>query len=467
MLFNSIHYLVFLPVVVVIYFALSHRWRRLFLLGASYYFYAVFSWKLSLLLLWSAALDYSMALVIDKYRERPQLKKLALAASLIGNLTPLLVFKYLDFFNASITSIVGQQYWPTLQFALPMGISFYTFETISYTVDVYRGHLKPERNITDYLLFITYFPHLVAGPILRADQILPQFRENHQPNSERMLSGALLIVWGLGKKVFIADPMSALVERVFGTSHSFSSPTAFSGPALLMATYAFAAQIYCDFSAYTDIAVGSGRILGFRIGVNFDRPYLSSSIRDFWRRWHISLSTWLRDYVYIPLGGSKGSPVRTYINLAATMLLGGLWHGASWTFVIWGGLHGFYLIVERLLEGKVSDQQSSAFVRLLRWLLTFHLVCLAWIFFRASDLTQALLIVKGILTWQPGEHQSLIPVAVVAMILGIQFIKRHVDFSAIVLRYPFASRWFVYASLAVIATALAAGRSPEFIYFQF
>jgi alginate O-acetyltransferase complex protein AlgI len=466
-LFNSLHYLIFLPLVALGYFALPGRWRRLFLLAASYYFYAVFSLKLSLLLIWSALLDFSMALLIEKYRERPRLKKLALLCSLIGNLTPLIVFKYLDFFNASIGSITGAPPWPVLHLALPMGISFYTFETISYTVDVYRGHLKAERSLIDYLLFITYFPHLVAGPILRADKILPQFQEQHSPNGERILSGALLVVWGLLKKVFIADPMGGIVEHVYGAAGLERSPSEFSGLTLLIATYAFAIQIYCDFSAYSDIAIGSGRILGFRIGINFDSPYLATSLRDFWRRWHISLSTWLRDYLYIPLGGSHGARWRTYVNLMLTMLLGGLWHGASWTFVIWGLLHGLFLAGERWFGVEEVARDAPAWVRVARALVTFHLVCLAWVFFRAASASQALGIVTGILTWQAGASVSPLPVLLLLGLLAGQLWCRSENFGSRFLRHPTGSRWLAYGLVAVVATALVSGRSPEFIYFQF
>lgn len=468
MLFNSLHYLVFLPVVTAVFFALRGRARRLFLLGASFYFYAVFSLPLCLLLLWAAVLDFSMALVIHRFRARPRAKRLALVASLAGNLTPLLVFKYLDFLSLTLAGWTGHAPWPLLNLVLPLGISFYTFETISYTVDVYRGKLEPTRDFVDYLLFLTYFPHLVAGPILRAGEILPQFREAHAPNAERMLSGGQLVVWGLLKKLFVADPMGSLVGAVYGTAGEPVVPETLSGAALLLGTYAFAAQIYCDFSAYSDIAIGSGRILGFRIERNFDAPYLATSLRDFWRRWHISLSTWLRDYLYIPLGGSRGGRLRTHVNLMVTMLLGGLWHGASWNFVIWGGLHGLYLIAERGLGAERVDPAAPAWQRAARGLLTFHLVCLAWVFFRAQELPQALAIVRGILTWQVGARPiGLAPLAALALITGVQLLRRCGLSGERLLQWPRTLRWALYAAVALIVTALAGGRSPEFIYFQF
>jgi D-alanyl-lipoteichoic acid acyltransferase DltB (MBOAT superfamily) len=464
MFFNSTQYLIFLPLVAIAYLAYRRPERRLLLLAASIYFYSVFSFKLLALLFWSSLLDFAMAQVIERNRGRPGIMKLALVTSIVGNLTPLFIFKYIDFFNHSLAALLGFHPWPILHLVLPMGISFYTFETISYTVDVYRGHLRAENSLLDYMLFILFFPHLVAGPILRARDILPQFREDHRPNADRILSGVQLVVWGLLKKVFLADPMGDFV------AHVYDSPAvaSFSGPALLLATYAFAIQIYCDFSAYSDIAIGSARILGFRFGKNFDAPYLAVTLRDFWRRWHISLSSWLRDYVYIPLGGGRISPARTYVNLIATMLIGGLWHGASFTFVVWGLIHGGYLAGERALGvDKLEARELPVWEKLVRGVLTFHLVCLAWIFFRASSFDQAWKVLRGILTWQDGVGIGLAPLGGLFLLIVGQIVKRRIDLEGWVLRFPTLSRWIMYACVALILTALAGGRSPEFIYFQF
>ena len=467
MLFNSLHFLVFFPLVVVIYFALPQRPRRLFLLVASFYFYCVFSIPLSLLLVWSTVLDYTVARII--YRsDRPAVRKAALIASLAGNLGVLCTFKYLDFFNYSITAILGHEPWPVLNLVLPMGISFYTFQTMAYTIDVYRGELEARKSILDVALYVTFFPQLVAGPIMRGKTLLPQFSENHQPNAERILSGVMLCVWGLMKKVYIAEPMGLIVNSVYGTASSPLSPDQFSAAALLIATYAFAIQIYCDFSGYSDIAIGAGRVLGFRLMKNFDSPYLATTIREFWRRWHISLSTWLRDYLYIPLGGSRGSNPRTYVNLTITMLLGGLWHGANWTFVIWGGLHGLYLAGERWLGiDKLDRTKMNWTERWLRGVITFHLVCLAWIFFRCPTAQQAFQVLSRIVTFAEGEGTSLAPLGVLALVVGVQIAKSRVDFSAVALRAPGVARWGVYACLILLVVVLAGSRSPEFIYFQF
>ena len=467
MLFNSIHFLIFLPLVAVVYFRLGPYQRKVFLLAASYYFYWVFSIPLSLLLVWSTVSNYAAALVIQS-SDRPGVRKAALVGGLVGNLGILAVFKYLNFFNHSLESILGVTPWPELSLLLPMGISFYTFQTMAYTVDVYRGHLKAEKSLLDVALYVSFFPQLVAGPIMRGSTLLPQFGERHEPNSERILSGVMLVTWGLLKKVFVADPMGRIVDSVYGPMAAPLPPDQFSSMALLVGTYAFAIQIYCDFSAYSDIAIGAGRILGFRLMKNFDSPYLSTTIREFWRRWHISLSTWLRDYLYIPLGGNRKGNLRTYINLALTMLLGGLWHGVNWTFVIWGGLHGLYLAGERMLGIDKLDRSKMGFAeKWVRGLITFHLVCLAWIFFRCPSASQAFAIIGRICSFEGGERISNMPLVALVMIIAVQIAKHRVDFSGRALQRPNVARWGVYACMGILVIALAGARSPDFIYFQF
>ncbi|RME39425.1 MAG: MBOAT family protein [Planctomycetota bacterium] len=467
MLFNSIHFLIFLPLVTAVYFALPLRPRRIFLLAASFYFYCVFSIPLSLLLVWSTLLDYTASRIIQASR-RAAVRKAALITSIVGNLGMLAVFKYLDFFNHSLHSLLGFAPWPELNLILPMGISFYTFQTMAYTIDVYRGDLKASRSILDVALYVSFFPQLVAGPIMRGTTLLPQFHEEHRFNSERVFSGALLCLWGLVKKICVADPMGRIVDAVYGTEVFPRDPAAFSGFALLLATYAFAIQIYCDFSAYSDIARGAGRILGFRIMENFRAPYLAVTIREFWRRWHISLSTWLRDYLYIPLGGSRVSRTRTYVNLFITMLLGGLWHGANWTFVIWGGLHGIYLAVERMLGvDRLDRSRMSAVEQWARGIVTFHLVCLAWVFFRAPSAAYAFEVIARIVSGASGATITPAPLIVLVLLILGHLLTRRVDFHALALRRPHLTRWVSYACLAVIVRALVGGPSPEFIYFQF
>lgn len=468
MLFNSIHFLVFMPVVTVLYFALrDQRRRRLLLLAASLYFYATWSAPFLLLMAWQSFFDYYASLIIGRSTHE-RTRRTVLIVGLTVNTLTLCVFKYHQFVNTSLGALFGQPHlWTPLNIVLPMAISFYTFEAMSYLVDVYHRKLPPCKSVLDYALYITFFPHLVAGPIMRATDLLPQFQEKHEPNAERILSGVLLCVWGLIKKTYIADPMGVIANAVYGHGGMGDVATT-SGAGLLLATYAFAVQIYCDFSAYSDVARGAGRILGYRIMVNFDSPYLAVTVRDFWRRWHISLSTWLRDYLYVPLGGSRVSEARTYVNLAITMLIGGLWHGASWTFVVWGGLQGLYLIVERATgTDRLDPRKMSTVERLARGVVTFHLTCLAWIFFRANSEAQALQVVWRILTWASGDAVSLAPALWVLAIVGGQIVKSRVKFGELFLDRPALARWGVYASVALLVLVYAGSPSPEFIYFQF
>ncbi len=462
MLFNSLHYLIFFPLVACIYFALPLMARRYWLLACSFYFYCVFSIPLSLLLVYSTVLDYTMARVIDASNAQWK-RRAALCISLIGNLAVLFAFKYVDFFAQSVNDIAGKEMVPAFNVILPMGISFYTFQTMAYTIDVYRKQIKAERNILDVALYVAYFPQLVAGPIMRAGDLLPQFKEKHEINTTRILSGFLLVAWGLSKKIFIAEPMGQFVDPVY------ANPENYSGAALLLATYAFAIQIFADFSAYTDIAIGSARILGFRLMENFRTPYLATSVRDFWRRWHISLSTWLRDYLYISLGGNRKGAARTYASLIITMLLGGLWHGASWNFVIWGGLHGAALAIERMVTGKRKPSPSPAkrSNELIKWFFTFHFICLAWIFFRARSFEAAIDVISGIASWQDGMAISYVPLGVLGALLATQYMQTKIDVHGFFMRHAFVGRWLAYTGLLFCALAMAGGSSPEFIYFQF
>jgi D-alanyl-lipoteichoic acid acyltransferase DltB (MBOAT superfamily) len=348
-----------------------------------------------------------------------------------------------------------------VRLVLPMGISFYAFQTLSYTIDVYNGATKASDDFVDVALYVAFFPQLVAGPIMRSDDLLPQFRHVHQPNLDRILSGALLMGWGMVKKAYIADPVARVVNEVFG------APEGYSGLALLIAVYGFAVQIYCDFSAYSDIARGAGRCLGFEVMVNFDTPYLSTSLRDFWRRWHISLSSWLRDYLYIPLGGNRYGTVYTYRNLFLTMLLGGLWHGASWNFVIWGALHGGGLAIERALSLH-SLGGRGRLAGFLRGVVVFHFVCLAWVFFRAETLPISVTVVTRIVTGAAGATVSWLPVAMLlALLVGSAWLRRRNHVLAWLETHPAAGRWTMYALVLLLASLFARQAAPDFIYFQF
>jgi alginate O-acetyltransferase complex protein AlgI len=401
MQFNSIQYLVFLPIVWLLWIALPNRHRWMPLLVSSYYFYMQWNAFYLTLIVASTLNDYWLAIAIDKAKSHSYRVGL-LVASLVTNLGMLFVFKYWDFFNHSAASVAGSLglTWtiPSLNVLLPVGISFYTFQTLSYTIDVYKGVIPSERHLGRFATFVAFFPQLVAGPIERAKNLLPQLNHACPIEWPRMQSGLLLILWGLFKKVVVADRLSIYVDTVY------NNPSDHNGTTLLIATYAFAFQIYCDFSAYSDIAIGSARLFNVDLMVNFRSPYFATNMQEFWHRWHISLSTWLRDYLYIPLGGNRYGEMRTYINLMITMLLGGLWHGATWNFVIWGALHGVALAALRLWNrqkpqrNQVASTWRSASIGL-RILFTFHFVCFTWVFFRAATLADAWLVLSRLPRW--------------------------------------------------------------------
>ncbi len=476
MLFNSFHYLLFLPIVAFLYFAMGPKPRKWLLLCASLYFYMVFSIPFVFLLISSVFINFLISRKIHDTRDRTRRRTL-LAVGLFCNLGLLFFFKYYNFAAFSLATILGarERTWIIEAVVLPMGISFFTFQAISYLMDVYRREIAATDSLLDMALYITFFPQLVAGPIMRGKTFMPQFSETHHPNSTRIFSGVLLCLWGFIKKSFIADPIGAYVDKVYGDPLQLWSGMAlnadhaqFSGLTLLMATYAFAIQIYCDFSGYTDIARGSARVFGFRLMVNFNAPYLAESFRDFWRKWHISLSTWLRDYLYIPLGGNRKGAFNTYRNMMITMLLGGLWHGANWTFVIWGVLHGIFLSLERFFgRANRREEGSNILFRALNVFLVFHMVCLAWIFFRSSTAPQAFAIIQGIVSWQDGERLSIYPLLILMLLFSAQLLKKKANFGELCLRHPIPSRWACYIIVVLLALLYAGSPPPEFIYFQF
>lgn len=400
MLFNSLHFLLFFPIVVAAYFLLPFKYRWAFLLGASYYFYMCWKPEYVLLLLVSTLIDFYAGIQIGKAASL-QKRKLFLLLSLSSNLGILFLFKYFNFLNASARALFDHfnifYNVPMFELLLPVGISFYTFQTMSYVIDVYRGDQKPEKHFGMFALYVTFFPQLVAGPIERSTTLMPQFYERHSFDWPRTLDGLKLMLWGFFKKVVIADRLAGYVNQVY------NDPANADGLNLLIATYFFAFQIYCDFSGYSDIAVGTARVLGFELMTNFERPYFAKSIAEFWKRWHISLSTWFKDYLYIPLGGNRVAKWRWCANLFIVFLVSGLWHGANWTFVVWGALHGFYLVFSILTgDGRSKLRRALALdrlpglVKISQILITFHLVLLAWIFFRANHLADALLIIEKI-----------------------------------------------------------------------
>ncbi|HTS19122.1 MAG TPA: MBOAT family O-acyltransferase [Verrucomicrobiae bacterium] len=376
MLFNSWQFFVFLAVVLALYYSLATLPQNRMLLVASYFFYGWWDWRFTSLLMISTIFDFHISIAIDN-ASNPRRRKLLLLASILVNFGMLGFFKYFNFFIDSAAHVIQwfglQPHLPVLRIILPAGISFYTFQTMNYVIDVYNRKMKPTTDFLTYALFVSYFPHLVAGPIIRAEVLLPQLLRKRIVTNEHLNTGGALILIGLFKKVVIADVLSPDVQPFFTTPHAFSSLL------LLKGLYYFSLQIYCDFSGYTDIARGVSRLLGIELPENFNQPYLSRNITEFWRRWHISLSTWLRDYLYIPLGGNRRGRVRTYINLFITMLLGGLWHGANWTFVAWGFLHGLYLAAHKFyLEVRSSavSVTSNWLTNALKVFVTFHLVAL-------------------------------------------------------------------------------------------
>jgi len=396
MLFNSLDFLIFFPVIVGLYFALSPKYRWVLLLGASYYFYMCWKAEYIILIVFSTLVDYfaagQMARIQEKKKRRP-----FLYLSLLSNLGLLFFFKYWNFFSGETRALLDS--WnimvdvPTFQLLLPVGISFYTFQTLSYTIDVYNGKLEPEKNLGRFALYVSFFPQLVAGPIERATHLLPQLRKTFDFDYQRVVSGLQQMLWGFFKKVVIADRLAVYVNEIY------ASPGDENGLALLLATYFFAFQIYCDFSGYSDIAIGAARVMGYDLMENFRTPYLSRSIREFWSRWHISLSTWFRDYLYIPLGGNRVPQVRWFLNLFIVFVVSGFWHGANWTFLIWGALHGSYLVAEILWKRLPFAQFKGIPTRLKNILsigITFHLTLLAWVFFRANSLGDATTVIRSV-----------------------------------------------------------------------
>ena len=469
MLFNSIAFLCFLPVVLLGVSALPPRWRNLFLLAASYFFYGSWDWRFLLLLFGTTCVDYWAAYWIAR-SATPAGRRGFLLLSIGTNLTVLGFFKYWNFFIGSATQLltalgVHASPW-TLSVILPVGVSFYTFQSMAYVIDVYRGDMQPATRFRDYALAVSFFPQLVAGPIERISHLLPQLLAQVKPSPERIQVGLTLMILGFTKKVLIADVLAPEVDRIF------THPGQMSSGLLLKGAYCFALQIYGDFSGYSDIARGVSELLGVRLIKNFEQPYLSQSITEFWRRWHISLSSWLRDYLYIPLGGNRRGARTTYRNLMLTMLIGGLWHGANWTFVMWGGLHGAYLAVERWL-GIGRERGAWAGAGLLDWagrlacmVVTFHLVTLTWIFFRAPNIGAALAYLRGILRFDDLGAVGPVPFVAALAVLAIDVPQYASGRHAVFIRLPWWLQSPAYAALC-LGLILYGGSEVPFIYFQF
>ena len=488
MLFNSLAYAVFLPLAVLVYFLLPQRWRWAALLGFSYYFYMSWNPELIVLILFTTVVSWLAALAVQ-HAARPGLRKAALWSGVGLCLACLFFFKYFNFFSQNVTALlqaVGLPLQPTtLELVLPVGISFYTFQTLSYVVDVYRGNLQAEGHFGYYALYVSFFPQLVAGPIERAGSLLPQLHQRHDPDLGNFSAGLRKICVGMFKKVVIADFVSTYVNNVY------NDLAGKGGLTLILATMLFSVQIYCDFSGYSDIAVGSARLLGIDLMENFRSPYMARSVKDFWRRWHISLTRWLTDYVYIPLGGSRCSRGRHLRNLVVTFLLSGLWHGASWTFVLWGLYHGLWLCAESFylprveaLQNRLQGARAAAF-SVLRTMVTCCIVGFGWIFFRANDLSDLVYVLTHL-------GQGLSPVHLLAYagaagltpaLLGLAFALMAAllvyDWYAAYRTDPLraicrARSWQRYAFYYLLCFGVLAalcsrpfGATADFIYFQF
>ena len=400
MLFNSLQFLVFFPIVIAIYFIIPHKKRWILLLIASYYFYMCWKIDYIILIIISTLIDYLCSNKMSKIPQKKDRKKWLLI-SLVSNLGILFGFKYFNFFSENIQLLFNQYNifyeMPFFNVLLPVGISFYTFQTLSYTIDVYNEKTTAQKHLGVFAVYVSFFPQLVAGPIERSNHLLPQFFQKHEFSYDRIKSGLQKMLWGFFKKIVIADNLAILVDGVYNNLDNYSGIT------LVVATVFFTFQIYCDFSGYSDIAIGTARVMGFELRENFKRPYFSKSIREFWQRWHITLSTWFRDYVYIPVGGNRVVKWKWYYNILITFLLSGLWHGANWTFIIWGALHGGYLIIALILHapkqklGKKIEKYSPHLNKILDVSITFVLVVFAWIFFRANNINDAIYVINNIL----------------------------------------------------------------------
>jgi alginate O-acetyltransferase complex protein AlgI len=482
--FSSLTFLIFFAVVFTAYWALGRRRpQNVLLLIASYVFYGWWDWRFAGLMLASSLADYSFGLAIH-WSQKPLYRKLLLVATLVANLSLLGFFKYFNFFAESFAVAAGSMGWQvgdlTLNIILPVGISFYTFQSLSYTIDIYRKQLAPTKNVVDYLAFVSFFPQLVAGPIERAADLLPQFGVDRKFNATIAADGLRQMLWGLFKKLAVADRLATIVEP------AFANPGNYSGPFLLLATICFAFQIYCDFSGYSDMAVGVGKQFGIRLSRNFAYPYFSRSLREFWRRWHISLSTWFRDYVYYPLGGNRTQNWKHRRNLIVTFLVSGIWHGAAWTFVAWGALHG--LMVAVLPAASAQENEPPGGSRLiprpidvLRMAWTFALVCALWVFFRAASFADAQLIwqTMAVDLFNPAKYgpsiESLrgiesvkLTFLALALLLTIEWLGRRHEHPLMIGNWPRGLRWTAYTAMlwgTVLFIPTAAGKN--FIYFDF
>ena len=469
LLFNSAGFAVFFPLVCLAYFATPHPRRWITLLVASCIFYMAFIPAYIVVLAGLILIDYTAALAMEPARGRR--RRAILVVSLAANVGMLGLFKYYNFAVGALHAPL-----PLVRWALPLGLSFHTFQSMAYTIEVYRERFPAERHLGRYALYVMFFPQLVAGPIERPAHLLPQFLERHAFDPERAADGLKLMAWGFFKKLVIADGLSGAVDAVY------TSPATHHAASITAATLFFAVQIYCDFSGYTDIAIGAAEVIGFRLVKNFSRPYLARSIREFWSRWHISLSTWFRDYVYIPLGGNRVSPPRWAFNILLTFLISGLWHGANWTFIVWGALHGLYMVAGRATEpirrrwrAPFEHSGATSIVRAGQIVTTFVLVSFGWVFFRAASLGDALTLLGRLGDWSINDldslgltHLQLLVLSLATIVLfTIEFGAPTDDVRLLLGGRPVWVRWTAYYGLVTAVLLLGAFNASKFIYFQF
>ncbi len=479
MIFNSWEFLVFYPIVLFLYFVLPKKLKWIWLLAASYFFYMIWNPPLIFLILFTTAVSYVSAILIEKSKNA-RVRRFWLAATLVTSLGVLFFFKYFNFLAGSAISLWnffgGTADDLVLNLILPVGISFYTFQTLSYVIDVYRGDIKPEKHFGWYALFVSFFPQLVAGPIERPDNLLPQLKTPHRLEADNAWAGLQKMAVGFFKKIVVADLMASYVNSVY------NNPEQATGWSILIASVLFSVQIYCDFSGYTDIAIGCARIMGIRLMQNFNRPYQARSIKEFWARWHISLSTWFRDYLYIPLGGNRCSKARHYFNLFVVFFVSGLWHGANWTFVLWGTLHGVYQIVGAItkkprekLYALLHIKTDSKLFALWQRGVTFVLVCFSWILFRANSIADAgVLLSKFFGGWGSlGDALlsfDLLFVAIVSVVV-LSLLDRIAAHSDIAETGTLSRQYTAGLTALIVAVAwcllLSVGGASAFIYFQF
>lgn len=485
MLFNSLQFAIFLPIVFAIFWLLPHKFRWIVLLISSYYFYMSWNVKYVVLILFTTVISYICSRMLET-TENKTTKKLYLTVTLVASLGVLFFFKYFNFFSSSICELLNslaiKVHPVTLNVLLPVGISFYTFQTLSYVIDVYRGDVKPVHHFGKYATYISFFPQLVAGPIERTHNLMPQIMKEHKFDYEKATYGMKLMAWGFFKKIAIADTMAIYVDKIYGEVHNYK------GSVLIIASVMFAIQIYCDFSGYSDIAIGTAKLFDVDLMRNFKSPYFSKSIREFWSKWHISLSTWFKDYVYIPLGGNRKGEGRRAFNLIVTFLVSGLWHGANWTYVIWGGIHGIAQVLENLLKSvfEKKEKKTKKDRGLKYWgsvVVVFVFCTFAWIFFRVSTLGDAIYIIQNMFQGIADplgyvingfydlriSRMNLMNAGIMVVILFLyDYFDNKMDVIEKIGKFKLPIRWGIYIICVLLTLVFAPIQSGgEFIYFQF